>query len=75
MLQIQFFEFLKNTICIKQPTQIEINNVLSCCYISKTNMLSHIDCNTMILCSHKKYVDKYNDLLIHKFFSFMKFSL
>jgi len=22
----------------------------------------------MILCSHKKYVDKYNDLLIHRFF-------
>jgi hypothetical protein len=27
-----------------------------------------MDCNIMILCSHKNDVDKYNDVLIHKFF-------
>ncbi len=57
-----------NIIHIKQPTQIEINNVISCCYISNFDILSHMDCNIMILCSHKKDVDKYNDVLIHKFF-------
>ncbi len=26
----------------------------------------HIDCNTIIICSHQEDVNKYNDLLIHK---------
>jgi hypothetical protein len=47
--------------------QIEINNFFSC-YILKVDILSHVDCDTMILCSHKKYVDKYNNILIHKIF-------
>ncbi len=64
-----FFSIFLNTIYIKQPTQIEIKNVLSCCYISKIDILSHIYCNNMILCSHKKDVDTYNNLLIHEFFS------
>jgi hypothetical protein len=57
-----------NIICVKQATQIEINNVLSCCYISKVDTLSHVDCDTMILCSHRKNVDKYNNILIQKIF-------
>jgi hypothetical protein len=48
--------------------QIEINNVILCSYISKVGILSHVDCDTMILCSHKKYIDKYNNILIHKIF-------
>jgi hypothetical protein len=47
----------------------KLKYVLSCCYISKIDILSHIYCNTMILCSHKQDVDKYNNLLIHEFFS------
>jgi len=31
-------------------------------------MLSHIDSDTTILCSHRKDVNKYNDLIIHKMF-------
>ncbi len=31
-------------------------------------MLSHIDSDTTTLCSHQKYVNKYNDLIIHKIF-------
>jgi hypothetical protein len=26
----------------------------------------HIDCNTIIICSHQEDVNEYNDLLIHK---------
>jgi len=62
------FSYFLNTIHIRQPTQIEINNVISYFYISKIDILSHMDCNIMILCSHNKDVDKYNHVLIHKFF-------
>jgi hypothetical protein len=31
-------------------------------------VLSHIDSDTTTLCSHKKYVNKHNDLIIHKMF-------
>ncbi len=55
-------------ICIKKPTRNEIDNVLSCCYVSKTKVLSNIDNDTTILCSHQKDVNKYNDLIIHKIF-------
>ncbi len=34
----------------------------------KTKLLSHIECNTIILCSHREDVNKYNDLLIQKKF-------
>jgi hypothetical protein len=45
VIDLIFLQF-KNIIHDKQPTQIEINNVLSCCYISKVDKLSHV---TMIL--------------------------
>jgi hypothetical protein len=45
---------------IKKATQNEIDNVLSCCYVSKIEVLSHID-NDIILCSHQKDFNKYND--------------
>ncbi len=41
---------------------------MSYCYVSKTELLSHIDSDTTILCSHRKDVNKYNDLIIHKMF-------
>ncbi len=53
---------------IKKLTQNQIDNVLSCCYVSKTKVLSHINSDTTILCSHRKDVNKYNDLIIHKMF-------
>ncbi len=56
-----FSNFL-NKIHIRQPTQIEINNVILCCYISNFDISSHMDCNIMILCSHKK--DLSNESLI-----------
>jgi hypothetical protein len=46
-----FFQFL-NMIRIKKPTQNEIDNVLSCCYDSKTKVLSHIDGDATTSCSH-----------------------
>ncbi len=45
----KFLQFL-NIIHIKQPTQIEIDSVFSCCYISKVDKLSHVDYDIMILC-------------------------
>jgi hypothetical protein len=62
-----FLQFL-NMIHIKKPTQNEIDNVFSCCYVSKTEVLSHINSDTNILCSHRKDVNKYNDLIVHKMF-------
>jgi hypothetical protein len=59
---LQIFTMIRT----KQPTQNEIDNVLSSYYISKTKLLSHIECNTIILCSHREDVNKYNDLLIQK---------
>jgi len=57
-----------NMIRIKKLVQNEIDNVLSCCYASKTKVLSHIDSDTAILYSHCKYVNKYNDSIICKMF-------
>jgi len=62
-----FLQFLNN-ICFKQPTQNEIDKVLSSCYVSEKDLLSHIDYGTNILCSHQEDVKKCNDLLIHKIF-------
>lgn len=62
-----FLQFL-NIICVIQSTQIEIDNVLSCCYILEANILSYVDYDTMILCSHKKNINKYNYILIYKIF-------
>ncbi len=66
-IDLIFLQFLNN-IRFKQPTQNEIDQVLSSYYVSKKHLLSHIDYGTIILCSHHEDVDKYNDLLIHKSF-------
>jgi hypothetical protein len=34
----------------------------------KAAILFHVDCDTMTLCSHKRDVEKYNNILIHKIF-------
>jgi hypothetical protein len=62
-----FLQFLNN-IHFKQSTQNEIDQVLSSCYVSKKDLLSHTNYGTIILCQHHEDVDKYNDLLIHKRF-------
>jgi hypothetical protein len=36
-------------------------------------VLSHIDSDTVILCSHGEDVNKYNDLIIHKMFHVNEF--
>ncbi len=46
----------------------EISSVLNNCYIDETLVEQYIDDKTIILCTHWKDVDYYNDLIIHKKF-------
>jgi len=54
-----------NMICIKQPTQNEIDMYFQVVIFQKQNYYC-IDCNTIILCLDREDMNKYNDLLIHK---------
>ncbi len=47
----------------------EIALVLNTCYIDEELVEQYIDDKTIILCTHWKDVDYYNDLILHKKFS------
>jgi hypothetical protein len=63
-----YLEFL-NIIRCKQPSQIEINDVLLQCVISKDELLSNINDNTTIFCTHHIDVENYYNLVFQKLFT------
>ena len=60
---IPFLEFLQ-TIKNKQPTQSEIDQILSDCIVQENESLQHIDKQTTIICTHKEDVHKYNHIIL-----------
>ncbi len=57
-----------NIIPCRAPTEEEISSVLNNCYIDEDLVEKYIDDKTTIFCTHRKNVDYYNDLIIHKNF-------
>ncbi len=57
-----------NIIPCRAPTEEEISSVLNNCYIDEDLVEKYIDDKTTIFCTHRKNVDYYNDLIIHKIF-------
>jgi hypothetical protein len=45
-----------------------ISSILNNCYIDEDLVKQYIDDKTIILCTHHKDVDYYNDLAFHKKF-------
>jgi hypothetical protein len=58
-----------NIIRFQAPTKEEISLVLNNCYIDEDIVEQYIDDKTTILCTHRKDVDYYNDLILHKKFA------
>jgi hypothetical protein len=63
-----YLEFL-NIIQCRQPSQIEINDVLLQCVISKDELLSNINDKTTILGTHHIDVENYYNLIFQKLFT------
>ncbi len=63
----EYCSFL-NIICCRTPTEEEISSVLNNCYIDEDLVEQYIDDKTTILCTHRKDVDYYNNLILHKKF-------
>jgi ATP-dependent exoDNAse (exonuclease V) alpha subunit len=63
----EYCSFL-NIIRYRTPTKEEISSVLNNCYIDEDLVEQYIDDETTILCTHRKDVDYYNNLIIHKKF-------
>ncbi len=60
--------FFLNIIRCRTPTEEEISSVLNNCYIDEDLIEQYIDGKTKILCTHRKDVDYYNNLILHKKF-------
>jgi hypothetical protein len=54
--------------CCQAPMEEEISSILNNCYIDEDLVEQYIDDKTTILCTHRKDVDYYNDLILHKKF-------
>jgi len=63
----KYLEFL-NIIQTKNPSKIEIEHYLAPCIIPNDLILLTLDEQTMVLCSHKIDMKKYNNIMITKFF-------
>jgi ATP-dependent exoDNAse (exonuclease V) alpha subunit len=63
----EYCSFL-NIICCRTPMEEEISSVLNNCYIDEDLVEQYIDDKTTILCTHRKDVDDYNNLILHKKF-------
>jgi hypothetical protein len=63
----EYCSFLDVIHC-RAPTEEEISLVLNNCYIDENLVEQYIDDKTTILCTHRKDVDYYNDLILHKKF-------
>jgi ATP-dependent exoDNAse (exonuclease V) alpha subunit len=57
-----------NIIHCRAPTKEEISSILNNCYIDEDLVEQYIDDKTRILCTHRKDVDYYNNLILHKKF-------
>jgi len=57
-----------NIICCRALIKKEISSILNNCYIDENIIEQCIDDKTIILCTHRKDVDYYNDLILHKKF-------
>jgi len=60
--------FFLNIIRCQAPTKEEISSILNNCYIDEDLIEQYIDDKTTILCTHRKDVDYYNNLILHKKF-------
>jgi hypothetical protein len=52
-----------------------MSSVLNTCYIDQELVEQYIDDKTTILYTHRKDVDYYNDLILHKKFQLTKFMI
>ncbi len=57
-----------NIIRCQAPIEEEISSFLNNCYIDEDLIEQYIDDKTIILCTHRKNVDYYNDFILHKKF-------
>jgi hypothetical protein len=64
---LEYCSFLNITYCRAQMEE-EISSILNTCYIDGELVEQYIDNETIILCTHWKDVDYYNDLILHKKF-------
>jgi hypothetical protein len=64
-----------NIIRCRTPMKQEISSILNNCHIDKDLVEQYIDDKTIILCTHQKDIDYYNNLILHKKFQLTKFML
>jgi len=57
-----------NIIRCRTPMKQEISSILNNCHIDKDLVEQYIDDKTIILCTHQKDIDYYNNLILHKKF-------
>jgi len=69
---LKYCSFL-NITCCRAQIEEEISSILNTCYIDEELIEQYIDDETIILCTHWKDVDYYNDLILQK--KFPKFML
>jgi hypothetical protein len=60
--------FFLNIIYCRAPIKEKISSILNNCYIDEDLVEQYIDDKTTILCTHRKDIDYYNDLILHKKF-------
>jgi len=65
---LEYCSFL-NIVRCRAPMEEEISSVLNNCYIDEDLVEQYIDDKTTIFCTHRKDVDYYNDLILHKKFT------
>ncbi len=65
------FEYLQflNIIQERKPTTKEIQTILSQCFLNKQNTYFEMDTTMTIFCTHKTYVEEYNNIMLQKQFS------
>jgi hypothetical protein len=59
-IDFEYLQFL-NIIQERKPTTKEIQAILSQCYI-----YNEMDTTTTIFCTHKTYVEEYNNIMLQK---------
>jgi hypothetical protein len=62
------FEYLQflNIIQERKSISKEIQTILSQCFLNKKYIYSEMDTTTTIFCTHKTYVEQYNNFMLQK---------
>jgi hypothetical protein len=70
-IDLEYLQFI-NIIRERKPTTKEIQTILSQCFRNKQNICPKMDATTIILCTHKKNVEEYTNIVLQNNFQSQK---